>query len=300
MCIHTANFVRKAAMTTKSDAIYHPGRSKGLIDIPRYLYLLDLLVKKEVRIRYRGSWLGMAWTYVKPITQFVVFYVAMGIFLGLGRGGGIQAYPLYLFSGIIVTNFFVEAFSNCTRSILSNAGLIQKIYLPRELFPLASLRVAFVHFFPQVIVLIIGALCMGWIPDFAGIIIAIIGFISVCTFAFGLGLFFGAINVFYRDAENITDLVAMVAVWLAPCFYTWQMVAAHAPRWVLEMYYANPIAISVEAFHRGFWLNATDRTFQFAGAWSLRLCESLIVAFAVLLIGEVTFRHLEGKFAQEI
>ena len=78
------------------------------------------------------------------------------------------------------------------------------------------------------------------------------------------------------------------------------MVAAHAPRWVLEMYYANPIAISVEAFHRGFWLNATDRTFQFAGAWSLSLCESLVVAFAVLLIGEVTFRHLEGKFAQEI
>lgn len=292
-------YVRKATMVTRSD-VYQPGRSRGLIDIPRYLYLLDLLVKKEVRIRYRGSWLGMAWTYVKPITQFIVFYVAMGIFLGLGRGGGIQAYPLYLFSGIIVTNFFVEAFSNCTRSILSNAGLIQKIYLPRELFPLASLRVALVHFFPQAIVLFIGALLMGWLPDINGIIIALVGFFSVCIFAFGLGLFFGAINVFYRDAENITDLVAMVAVWLAPCFYTWHMVAAHMPAWALELYYANPIAISVESFHRGFWFKATDQTFQFAGSWPLRLLESLIVASIVLGIGEITFKRLEGRFAQEI
>lgn len=287
-------------MAEASDVISHPGRSKGLLDVPRYLYLLDLLVKKEVRVRYRGSWLGMAWTYVKPLTQFIVFYVAMGIFMGMGRGGGIQNYPVYLFSGIIIANLFVEAFSNCTRSILSNSGLIQKIYLPRELFPLASLRVALVHFFPQVVVLVAGTLILGWRPDFKGLIIALFGFLSVCIFAFGLGLFFGAINVFYRDAENITDLVAMIAVWLAPCFYTWTMVSAHVPSWVLELYLANPISIAVESFHRGFWFGGTDQTFLFAGDWSLRILESLLISFIVLLIGEFTFRRLEGRFAQEL
>lgn len=287
-------------MTGRSDLISHPGVSKGLLDIPHYRYLLDLLVKKEVRVRYRGSWLGMAWTYVKPLTQFIVFYVAMGIFMGMGRGGGIDKYPVYLFSGVIVTNYFVEAFSNCTRSIIGNTGLIQKIYLPRELFPLASLRVALVHFFPQLVVLVIGSALLGWHPDLKGLIIALAGFLSASFLAFGLGLFFGAINVFYRDAENITDLVAMVAVWLAPCFYTWNMVASHATGWLFEIYLANPLAIAVESFHRGFWYGATDGSFQFAGGWGLRIMESLIISLLVLFIGEITFRHLEGRFAQEL
>lgn len=287
-------------MTGRSDVISHPGASRGLLDIPRYRYLLNLLVKKEVRVRYRGSWLGMAWTYVKPLTQFIVFYVAMGIFMGMGRGGGIDKYPVYLFSGVIMTNYFVEAFSNCTRSIIGNTGLIQKIYLPRELFPLASLRVALVHFFPQLVVLIIGSSLLGWRPDIKGLIIALAGFISASFLAFGLGLFFGAINVFYRDAENITDLVAMVAVWLAPCFYTWNMVAAHASHWLFEIYLANPLAIAVESFHRGFWYGATDRAFIFAGSWGLRIGESLVISLCILLIGELTFRRLEGRFAQEL
>lgn len=283
-----------------SQSVYRPGRSKGILDIPRYRYLLRLLVDKELQIRYRGSWLGMVWTYVKPAVQFVVYYVAMGIFLGLNRAGNIEKYAIYLFSGIIVTNLFTEVFSNCTRSILGNSGLIQKIYLPRELFPLASLRVALVHFFPQLVVLCIGGALMGWRPDIKGLLIAAIGFVSIVIFSFGLGLFFGAINVFYRDAENMTDIIAMVAIWLAPCFYTWQMVASKAPIWLLEVYLANPICNTVEAFHRGFWFTATSQTFQFAGAWPLRLAESLAISIIVFLIGEFTFRRLEGRFSQEM
>jgi ABC-2 type transport system permease protein len=287
-------------MSTPSETVSHPGRSKGLLDLPKYFYLLDLLVKKEIRVRYRGSWLGMAWTYVKPLTQFVVFYVAMGIFLGLSRGGAIENYPVYMFSGIIVANYFVEAFSSCTRSVVGNSGLIQKIYLPRELFPLASLRVALVHFFPQILVLVVGAALTGWKFDLRGLLVAAVGFLSLSILAFGLGLLFGAINVFYRDAENITELVGMVAVWLAPCFYSWHMVAEQVPSWVIEIYFANPLAIAVESFHRGFWFGTTSGTYTFAGSWSLRLAESLVISILVLCIGELTFRRLEGRFAQEM
>ena len=152
-----------------SEIVSQPGRSRGIFDVSRYRYLLDLLVQKEVRVRYRGSWLGMVWTYVKPLTQFIVFYVAMGIFLGIGRGGGIQNYPVYLFAGIIVTNFFTEAFMSGTMSVVSNAGLIKKIYMPRELFPLASLRVSLVHFFPQWLVLVVGSILLGWKADLVSI-----------------------------------------------------------------------------------------------------------------------------------
>lgn len=287
-------------MAEKTETISRPGVSRGIFDIARYRYLLDLLVQKEVRVRYRGSWLGMAWTYVKPLTQFVVFYVAMGIFLGMGRGGGIENYPVYLFAGIIVTNFFNEAFTSTTMSVVSNAGLIKKIYMPRELFPLASLRVSLIHFFPQWLVLLVGSILLGWKADLAGLAVATVAFVSLSMFAFGMGLFFGAINVFYRDAQNATELVSMIAMWLAPSFYTWKQVANQVPQWAFQIYMANPIATAVEAFHRGFWWGSTDRSFTFASGWGLSLGLSLVISIFMLIIGEWTFRRLEGNFAQEM
>ncbi|MFC0265841.1 ABC transporter permease [Alloscardovia macacae] len=287
-------------MAEKSETVSRPGISRGILDISRYKYLLDLLVQKEVRVRYRGSWLGMAWTYVKPLTQFIVFYVAMGIFLGLGRGGGIENYPVYLFAGIIVTNFFNEAFMSTTMSIVGNAGLIKKIYLPRELFPLASLRVSFVHFLPQWLVLMVGSILLGWKADLAGLVVAFLAFVSLSIFAFGMGLFFGSINVFYRDAQNATELVSMIAMWLAPSFYTWHQVASQLPHWGLQIYMANPIAIAVEAFHRGFWWGSTDGSFTFASGWGLSISLSFVISLLMLAIGEFTFRKLEGGFAQEM
>lgn len=283
-----------------SATLYHPGKGRGLLDVPKYRYLLELLVNKEVRVRYRGSKLGMIWTYIKPLTQFVVFYVAMGIFLGLNKAGNIENYAVYMFSGTICANFFNEVFSNSTRSIMGNSGLIKKIYMPRELFPLASLRVALIHFYPQVLVLVIGSALLGWLPDFKGLVIGVFGFLSLTLCAFGLGLFFGAFNVFYRDAENITDLVSMIVVWMAPCFYTWQMVADKAPNWALQIYLATPVSAGVEAFHRAFWWGGTSGAFQFAPGFAIHLVVAFGIGLAALVLGELAFRHYEGRFAQEL
>ena len=94
-------------------------------------FLLRLLVKKELRVRYRGSVLGMVWSYVKPAVQFIVFYIALGVFLQLQRDT--PAYAVYLFSGIVVVNLFGEVFGNATRSITGNGALVAKIYLPSQL-----------------------------------------------------------------------------------------------------------------------------------------------------------------------
>ena len=139
-----------------------PGRGQGLRDVVRHWYLLRLIVRKEVQVRYRGSVLGIVWSYIKPAVQFAVFYVAMGVFLGLNKG--MPNYAVYLFSGIAVMNFFNEAFGNAARSVVGNGQLIKKIYLPRELFPVSSLWVAGIHFVPQLVVLLAACLVVGWIP----------------------------------------------------------------------------------------------------------------------------------------
>ncbi len=99
-----------------------PGRGQGLRDVVRHWYLLRLIVRKEVQVRYRGSVLGIVWSYIKPAVQFAVFYVAMGVFLGLNKG--MPNYAVYLFSGIAVMNFFNEAFGNAARSVVGNGQLI--------------------------------------------------------------------------------------------------------------------------------------------------------------------------------
>ena len=98
-----------------------PGRGRGILDAVKNRYLLRLLVDKEIQVRYRGSVLGILWSYIKPGVQFLVFYIAMGMFLGLERG--MHNYAVYLFSGMIAINFFSEGFGNGARAMVVNIGL---------------------------------------------------------------------------------------------------------------------------------------------------------------------------------
>ena len=204
-----------------------PGHSKGLLDVFRQRYLLSLIVKKELRIRYHGSVLGMAWSYIKPAVQFVVYFLAMGVFLRLNTT--LEGYPIYLFSGMVVITYFSEVMGNATRTLIWNAALIKKIFLPREMFPVASVYVAIVHFVPQLLVLLVGSLYYGWTPTIQGLAAILVGFLIVTFTALGLGLIFGCLNVFFRDSENLVDLILMIATWVSPVLYPADRVKGVAP-----------------------------------------------------------------------
>jgi ABC-2 type transport system permease protein len=282
-----------------------PGLGSGLRDVRQSSFLLKLLVRKELKVRYRGSVLGLLWSYVKPGVQFVVFYVALGVFLGLERSPrnpeGLANYAVYLFSGIVLINFFSEALGNAARSIVNNGNLIKKIYLPRELFPVASVWVSAVHFFPQLVVLVAGCLVAGWHPNFLQLLAAVAGFLIVGLLATGLGLLFGAANVYFRDSENLVDMLLMVATWASPVMYAWTMVEEKLGSTGYAIYQANPITIGVELFHYAFWFPTTDGTMAMPpNLFSLWLPVALALALAVLVLGQFTFRRLEGRFAQEL
>jgi ABC-2 type transport system permease protein len=286
-----------------------PGHGRGLVDVFQRQFLLRLIVRKELRVRYRGSVLGMAWSYVKPAIQFVVYFVALGIFLGLRDS--IPNYPIYLFSGIIAMNYFGEAFGNGTRCIVWNAPLVNKIYLPREVFPVASLWVSAVHFLPQLVVMLIAALVTGWRPNAAELAAGVLGFVIVTLLALGLGLVFGAVNVYFRDAENFVDLIVMVATWASPVLYTWGRVAHVAPGWVLTIYQLNPLTSAVELFHYAFWYASAGRPAtlpQGNGVEYLTVPEhmwalgagALMISLFFVAFGQWAFHRLEGRFAQEL
>ncbi|MFB8386165.1 ABC transporter permease [Microbacterium sp. NPDC055910] len=291
--------------TVPRSAFDTPGRSRGLLDVFRWHYLLRLLVRTGVTTRYRNSVLGWTWSYVRPAAQFLVFFVVLGIFLDLNKG--IPNYAIYLFSGIVVINLFSEGFKNATTSIVNNASLVRKVYLPRQLFAVSSVVVAFVHFLPQVALLLIVCLFFGWIVklSFLAILAIIAGMLLVMLFSLGLGLFFGAVNVRFRDAENIVELFLLLATWASPVLYSWTMVRDVLPAWLLEVYMLNPITQAVELFHYAFWYpitatpgNAAD--IPLPPMLGINTLWTFLIVIATVAIGQTVFRRLEGRFAQAL
>jgi ABC-2 type transport system permease protein len=277
-----------------------PGRGSGLLDVVKRRFLLSLLVRKELRVRYRGSVLGLGWSYVKPAVLFGVYFVALGLLLGQNSIGD---YAVYLFGGLVVVSTFGEAVGNATRSVVGNADLVKKIYLPRELFPVASLAVAGVHLVPQLVVLGTGALLAGWRPDAVGLLALLAGLALTALLALGLGLLLAAVNVLFRDVENLVDLALMVLVWASPVLYPWQRVreVTGGNSVLLALYQANPLTVAVELVHRGTWAGASPGN---EASIPQHLALSAVLAFtiaaALVAVGQLVFHRLSGRFAQEL
>jgi ABC-2 type transport system permease protein len=289
-------------MATSTDELVKPGQGRGLLDIYGHRFLLKLLVRKEIKVRYRGSVLGLMWSYVKPLIQFLIYFVALGIFLNLERGT--PNYAIYLFAGIVLVNFFTESLANATRSIVDNRDLIRKIYLPRELFPAATVWVSAAHFLPQLLVLVVACLVVGWTPSILQLAAVVLIFLMVAVLATGLGLMFGAVNVYFRDSENIVDMIIMVVTWASPVLYVWSMVERVMGPW-FWIYQLNPMTVAVEVFHWAFW-EPTLKADQPAGAtlppdfFTLWLPVAMLITLAVLFVGQLMFRRLAIHFAQEL
>lgn len=279
-----------------------PGSGRGLLGVYSNRFLLKLLVRKEIKVRYRGSVLGLLWSYVKPLMQFLIYFVALGIFLNLQKAT--PNYAIYLFSGIVLVNFFTETLGNATRSIVDNRDLIRKIYLPRELFPVSTVWVSAAHFLPQVVILVGAALLVGWTPSVLQLLAAIAAFIVVAILAMGLGLLFGAVNVYFRDSENIVDMILMVVTWASPVLYIWTMARDALGSWFF-LYQGNPMTVAVEIFHWAFWYPTlgSDQVGMVElppNLLSLWLPVALLVSLVVLFAGQLVFRRLAVHFAQEL
>lgn len=296
--------VTQQSVSNGSAELEIPGRSRGLRDVFCNTFLLRRIVDKEIQVRYRDSILGLVWSYIKPAVQFGVFFLAMGVFLGLNKG--LENYAVYMFSGIIVMNLFSEVFGNASRSMVGNGGLIKKIYLPRELFPVSSLLVAWVHFLPQVLILIVVDLLVGWHPTLIQLGSFFAGFFIISVFSLALGLIFGTANVFFRDAENFVDLINMVATWLSPVLYMWVLVERSLGTAFFHVYMLNPLTVAVELFHDCFWAPTAKGPID-PEQWRViphlfTLWTPIAVAVTVLtlILGDYFFRRFESHFAQEL
>jgi ABC-2 type transport system permease protein len=280
-----------------------PGGRGGLVDVFRRRYLLSLLVRKEIRVRYQGSVLGLFWSYVRPLLQFTMYFLVLGVILGLRKN--VEDFPIHIFSGMVVVHFFNDTFNNGTRSVVRNKALIRKIRLPREMFPVASLLVSAYHAGPTLLILVAGSFISGWHPSPVGLAAFVLGTAVIIVFAMAVALTFSACNVFYRDFQNLVDTIGILIVWSVPMIYPFSRVVDSAPTWFVNIYLSNPLAIAVLLYQRCFWVDSTNDpkatvATEMPDHLFARGLGMLALAVILLVIAQAIFHRLEGRFAERI
>jgi ABC-type polysaccharide/polyol phosphate export permease len=231
-----------------------------LAELWSYKNLLRMLVARELKVRYKNSVLGFAWSIVPPLLQVLVFsFLARSAF-----GATVENYGAYLLCGLIPWTFFSTATLDASMSLLVNITIIRKIYIPREAIPLANVISNMVHFM------------LGWTVYFVAfaIVLPLVGhaigtklgipllprmlWFPVITFfevllVTGLALWVSALNVFYEDVKFILQTVFQLSFFVVPVlfptdviFYSSHLMKDHP--WLFKIYMLNPIAAFIDAY----------------------------------------------------
>jgi ABC-2 type transport system permease protein len=266
-------------------------------EIIAHRQLLDLLIRRDLKSRYKDSALGFAWTLIRPLVQLAIYYFVLGKILGASRN--IPEFAVYVFAGLTLYGLFSEIVAAGTASIVSNAGLIKKIYLPREIYPLASVGAALFNFGVQLVVLLVATILQSgtaWIR--LDLLYFFPSTLVILIWATALALLLAAANVYLRDMQYLVEVLVLLLMWASPIVYSWQQVATAAPRWLLDIYTANPITLAVLGFHRAFWTAGPDS--EYPSHLLIRLAVVGVVGLIALLLCQRVFAKLQGNFAQEI
>ena len=198
-----------------------PGPIQRMRDVWAYRELLRNLVRKELKVKYKNSVLGFAWTLLNPALYLVVFSIVFKLILK----SGVDYYAVFLLSGLLAWNLFSTALSASTVSITGNAQLVQKVWMPREVLAIAPIGAALMHFFFQLIVLI-GALLLFQLPiDWAGIPLLFYALAVLLVLTAALGIALSAINVYMRDTQHLLELVLLAWFWLSAIVYPYRQMS---------------------------------------------------------------------------
>ena len=296
-----------ATEAAEAPQLRDPAGGGGLRDVFRRRYLLRLLVRKEVKVRYQGSVLGMGWSYIQPLMRYIVYFVIIGIVLGMTRR--VPNFPVHIVAGITMVHFFTESLSSTTRSVFRNKALVRKVGLPREMFPVSALLVSAYNIVPGLVILFTVAVLTGWHWTWHFVPSLLLAFLVVASWSFGIGLMFSAFNVYYRDFSKVVQVITTLLPWSTPMIYAYEMVRDQlaGAEWALQIYLANPVATAVMLSQQGLWIPTVDDVPPSQqGALDLpphlyeRGLVMLCIGLVIVAVAQKAFTRLEASFAEQM
>lgn len=245
----------------------------------KYSFLMKQLILRDFKSRYKRSVLGILWSFLNPLLTMLVQYV---VFSALFRSD-IPNYALYLLSGIVCFNFFSEATSVASQSIVANTPLITKVYVPKIIYPTASVVSSTINLLLSVIPLIIVMLITGAYPKPA-ILLLPYGLLCLILFSTGVGLILATGMVFFKDIQFLWNILVMLWMYLTPIFYPESII----PSSLLPLYRCNPM-YQVVTFCRTILLDGVSPA---PGAYAACfLCAAIPMA-----VGLALFRKKQDEF----
>jgi ABC-type polysaccharide/polyol phosphate export permease len=247
------------------------------------LFLLESLILKDFRIRYRNMSLGLLWSLLNPLIMMAVLtFVFTKVFPNPNK-----QFPAFLLCGLVPFNFFTIAWSSGTSSIADNAGLVKRIPMPREIVPIAAVLSNCIHLAIQIALLLVCALLFGGTLNIQWLWLPLVWFLEI-VFVCGLALMTASINVYVRDTRYIVESINTVMFWLVPIFYGFEAI----PRRYVEFYEFNPIAALVLCL-RNILLHALPPP-------TATILKLSAVAFVTLAFGALVFRKGKDAFYEQI
>ena len=293
----SARLAEEPWQTSAPVGSFFSGTARSLREILAQRELLRLLVHRELKSRYKDSSLGFLWSLLRPLSILIVYYVAIGKFLGAERA--IPEFAIYIFTGLTAWMLFQEIVSSTTGSIVDNAGLVKKVYLPREVFPLSSVGSALFNFGTQIVILAAAILVLGRVPTGARLLYVPLSVAVLLSFATAFGLLLAAVNVYLRDVKYLVEISLTILFWASPVVYSWELVrGAIGGSWLESLYLGNPVTLAVLGMQRALWVAGTDQPVP--DGLATRLLVALGIGLVLLWVSQRVFARLEGNFAQEL
>ncbi|SFD56831.1 ABC transporter permease [Sharpea azabuensis] len=253
--------------------------------IYQYRELLKTNVKKDIRGKYKASVLGVLWSFINPLLQVAVYAIVFPYILGASQ----QNYIVYLVTGIIPWTFFQMAVIQGTTTIKGNAGIIKKVYFPREILPLSVVLSGLINFFISCIIILGFCIFFGVGISWHIIFVPFIALIEA-VLALGLGLALGAINAYVQDTEYIVNFLLTMAFYGSPIVY--QLSQFSNAGLLAKIINLNPMTKIINAYREVFLYHHVPGI--------LGLFIVFLFALVVLVIGYAIFRKLEKGFAEEL
>lgn len=272
------------------DRVIGPSRSwvsLNLGEVWEYRELLYFLVWRDVKVRYKQTVLGAAWAILQPVFTMLVFSLFFGRLAGLGaRIQGAIPYPVYTFAALVPWGFFAQGLTQSADSLVASANLIKKVYFPRLVVPLAGVLTGIVDFALAFVVLIVLMAHYRIVPSLAIVLLPAFLLLAMVT-ALGVGLWFSALNVMYRDVRYTLSFIVQFWLFATPVAYPSSLL--NEP-W-RTVYGLNPMAGVVEGFRWALLATPPPGAIIWVSA---------AASLAILIGGAFFFRRMERSFADTV
>lgn len=256
-------------------------------DLYQYRELLKSNIKKEIRGKYKGSFLGVLWSFINPLLQVAVYAI---VFPYLMSNQGQDNYLIYLVTGIIPWTFFTNSVIQGITSIRYNAGILKKVYFPREILPISVVLSGLINFLISCIIVFIFLIGSGIGLSWHLIYLPVIAILQT-IFSLGLVFALSAINVYIKDAEYIVTFIINMLFYGTPILYQLNNFT-NAPKILLTLVNINPLTQFMYAY-RNIFMYHENPSFN-ALVWLT------ILSLIVVVIGYIIFKKLEKGFAEEL